>query len=727
MTTLPHRWRFFRAGGFDQVQIDTPADLANLKHLDQKLWAALACPVADLEFDKRTLEYLDLDHDGRIRAPELLAAIDWTLSRLRDPGVLFRAEPLPLSALGEDEAGKLLAAASRHLLSIVGRAGDDKVSVADTDDLKRLFPANEANGDGLVPATFTDDESLKAVIADVIAVLGAETDRSGEPAVSEDKIKEFFTQAETVRAWKARGAETALQPFGDATAAALDAVAALREKIDDYFHRVALAAFDARAGALMNGEEAELVKLAARNLANVEETAGLPLADIGHGESLPLARGLNPAWAAAVATFRETVVVPLLGARESLSPEDWRLIKEKCAPCVAWQAEKPALAILGPIAEDRIEWLAGSDAQERLLALVAADRAVSGEADSLLDLDKLLRMQQYLVPLLNNFIALRDFYARRDKAVFQAGTLYIDGKSCDLVVRIGKIDDHARLASPSGSFLLYCECVRRTPDATGTRERMNIVAAVTAGDEGNLMVGRNGVFYDRQGRDWDAQVMKMVQNAISVREAFWLPYRRIGRMISEQVQKFAASRDQAVTAHAGDLVSKGAESTSSTLTAPPPAAPAAAAAAPAKAPFDIARFAGIFAAIGLALGAIGTAFAAVVGSFLALKWWQMPLALVGTMLLLSGPAMLLAWFKLRRRNLAPILDANGWAVNTQARLSIGFGTELTRIAALPEGAERSLRDPYAPKAPLWPWLLIVAVLLAGWWAFLHGWLSLGKH
>ena len=93
---------------------------------------------------------------------------------------------------------------------------------------------------------------------------------------------------------------------------------------------------------------------------------------------------------------------------------------------------------------------------------------------------------------------------------------------------------------------------------------------------------------------------------------------------------------------------------------------------------------------------------------------------VGVMLLLSGPAMMLAWFKLRRRNLAPLLDANGWAVNTQARISIGFGTELTRIAALPEGAERSLRDPYAPKAPVWPWLLLAVAVAVAWWAWRQG-------
>lgn len=719
-TQQPHRWRFFRAGGFDQVQIDSPADLANLSRLDQKLWAALACPVDHLEFDRRTLEYIDADKDGRIRAPELIAAVEWTLARLADPAVLFREGPLPLAALRDDDTGRLLASAARHLLAIVGKAGEGTVCSDYTDDLKRLFPPHEANGDGLVPASFTPDEALKAVIADIIAVQGADTDRSGEAAVSEDKIRDFFAQAAAVSAWQARGRDAALRPFGDGTEAALAAVAALRGKVDDYFHRVALAAFDSRAGALMNGEEAELVKLAAKNLADVSETAGLPLADIRHGDALPLGKGVNPAWAVAVAALRDQVVTPVYGERDTLSRADWLALLERCAPCVAWQAEKPALAILDKLAPERIEALAATDSEQQLLALVAADRAVAAEADSLLDLDKLIRLQRHLLPLLNNFIAFRDFYARRDKAVFQSGTLYIDGKSCDLVVRVGKVDEHARLAAASGSFLLYCDCVRRTPGADGTRERMSVVAAVTAGDEGNLMVGRNGVFYDREGRDWDAQVVKMVQNAISVREAFWLPYRRIGRLISDQVQKFAASRDAAVSDHTSGLVSKGTEQAATSLTAPPPApAPVAAAAAP-KPAFDIARFAGIFAAIGLAVGAIGTAFAAVVGGFLALKWWQMPLALVGAMLLLSGPAMLLAWFKLRRRNLAPLLDANGWAVNTQARISIGFGTELTRIAVLPEGAERSLRDPYAPKASPWPWALLLAALLALWWAARHG-------
>jgi hypothetical protein len=704
-----HVWRFFRAGGFDQVQLDTPADLAALRSLDQKLWAALACPVRDLEFDRKTLEYIDRDGDGRIRAPELLDAVDWTLARLSDPATLFRDEPLALSSLRDDDVGRRLASAARRLLTLVGRADGQTLSVADLQDLQKLFPPEQPNGDGLVPATLTDDEGLKAVITDIIACLGAEEDRSGEDAVSEVTVNEFFAQAEQAHAWYRRGQDAALQPFGADTPAAIAALLALRDKIDDYFHRVALADFDTRAGALMNGEEGELVRLAALNLADVMQTASLPLATIGHGDELPLGKGINPAWRAAVAALREKVVRPLLGDRDVLTPADWRAINEKCAPHLAWQAEKPALPVLEKIEPARLAWMMENDCREQLLNLIVRDRTVSEEADNLIELDRLLRFQRHLVPLLDNFVSFRDFYTQRRKAVFQAGTLYIDGKSCDLVVKVGAVDEHAKMAAASGSFLLYCECQRRTVEAGAEREKMNIVVAVTAGQEGNLIVGRNGVFYDREGRDWDARVVRMIQNAISVREAFWLPYRRIARMISEQVQKFAASSDQAATEKAMGGVNATAQHATTAAATPAPAP------VPPKAPFDIAKFAGIFAAVGLAVGALGTALAAVVGGLLGLLWWQIPLALLGGMLLLSGPSMLLAWFKLRRRNLAPILDANGWAVNTQARLSIGFGTALTQIAVLPPGAARSLRDPYAKRRPLWPWLLLVLLGAVAWW------------
>jgi len=89
-----------------------------------------------------------------------------------------------------------------------------------------------------------------------------------------------------------------------------------------------------------------------------------------------------------------------------------------------------------------------------------------------------------------------------------------------------------------------------------------------------------------------------------------------------------------------------------------------------------------------------------------------PLAVAGLMLAVSLPSMLLAWFKLKRRNLGPILDGCGWAINARVHINIPFGTSLTALANLPPGAHRSLVDPYAEKKPVWPYILLVLLLLA---------------
>lgn len=704
-----HRWRFFRAGGFDQVQLNTPQDLAALRGLDQKLWAALACPTRNLQMDQRLLDYLDPDKDGRIRAPELLDVVDWTLARLADPELLFNQKPLTLAAFRDDETGRRLTQTARRLLRILGRDDSQGLDAADTEDLQVLFPPAEANGDGLVPAALTDDSQLREAIADIIACLGAQIDRSGEPALSEAGINEFFAQAQQVYAWQRRSIEASLQPFGELTDAAVAAISSLRDKIEDYFTRVEMAAFDPRAATLMNGQESELVRLSSLSLASaVDEIATLPLAGIQHGERLPLSQGINPAWRGAMTALREHVVKPVLGEVDALGKDDWRELVAKCDDYFAWQAARPQVVILEKLSTERIVWLVEHGIQDRLLALVAQDKEVAEAADGLVELDRLLRLRRGLVPLLKNFVSFEAFYGRREKAVFQAGSLYIDGKSCDLVVEVDTPDNHARIAANSDSFLIYCTCSRRGKPVKG-RESLNIVAAVTAGTEGELTVGRNGLFYDRDGNDWDATVVKVIPNAISLREAFWSPYRRISAMVSEQIQKFAASQD-------ADVVKKAADSVGTTASAP--AVPD-----PARSSFDIARFAGIFAAIGLAVGALGTALASIVAGLLSLHWWQLPLVIVGAILAVSGPSMLIAWFKLRRRSLGPILDANGWAVNAKAGISIGFGAVLTQLAHLPAGAARSLHDPYARRR-VWPWLLALVVMAGLAWAAYHfGWFA----
>lgn len=702
-----YKWRFFRSGGFDQVRIETADDLRHLAGLDQKLWSVLACPTSGLEFDTRTLQLLDADGDGRIRAPEIVAAVDWVCTVLRDPAVLFSgSDVLPLAALdeGNDEGARLLASA-RGILAYVDKPDADAIGVDDVSDTTRLFAPDHFNGDGIVPAELAGDERIATAISRIVECLGGKEDRSGKPGVDAETLQNFFERAQALSDWLAQAeAEPGMVlPLDDDTATAAAAFEAVRAKIEDYFTRCRLACFDERAESALNPAEAAYLDLAVATLEpTAEAIAALPLALVAKDRPLPLEAGLNPAWAERIARLRALVVTPLLGERASLAEADWRTLAERFSRYRAWIAEQPDTPIASlPPAELRT--MLADDTRQAIEALIAEDLAAETAATQVEAVERLVRYQRDLVRLLRNFVSLSDFYCGERKAIFQAGTLYLDQRSCELCLRVADMDRHAALSPLSGTYLVYCQCVRQG------EAPMTIVAAMTGGDADEMMVpGRNGVFYDRQGRDWNASVIKVVENPISVRQAFWSPYKRIGRMIGEQIQKFAASRDKAVE----DQAAAGVAEAGARAEAPAPAAPQA---------FDIAKFAGIFAAIGLALGALGTALAAIVAGFLSLPGWQMPLVLAGIMLLVSGPSMLLAWFKLRQRNLGPLLDANGWAVNTRARINIPFGAALTGVAELPVGAERSLADPYAEKRTPWRgWLLFAVVVIAAIVAWQNG-------
>lgn len=310
-------------------------------------------------------------------------------------------------------------------------------------------------------------------------------------------------------------------------------------------------------------------------------------------------------------------------------------------------------------------------------------------------LEKLLLLTRDFCTLLRNFVSFQDFYAKRGKAllgrgdakdtpwaIFQAGTLVIDQRACNLCLKVSDMAKHNTQAPDSGMFLIYCNCKHQ---ATG--QTMQIVAAMTVGNIRNLKVGKNALFYDRQGRDWEAEVVKIIDNPISIGQAFWSPYRKLGDWISGLITKSAAEKEKKSFA---DMTAK--------LQTTPAATPATTPLDQKKMEaFDIAKFAGIFAAIGMAVGYIGsflTSLATGVKDIATYAWWALPVAIISLLLVVSGPSMILAWMKLRKRNLAPLLNANGWAVNADAIVSVLFGNTLTDQAQYPLV---KVKDPFAKK------------------------------
>ena len=672
-STKKHEWTYCSVGGVVRVSINSGEDIAHLGELDQKLWTVLSCPVEGLEFDAETLRLIDTDGDGKIRVPEVVAAAEWLTSVVKDKDLILKgSSSIALDQIDTaSQDGAKLYDSARRILSNLGLEKDE-ISVADTSDSVAIFANTRFNGDGIITPASTDDEELKATIAAISSSVGSAMDRSGEAGVDAGGIEAFYAALAGYSAWKAAGEAAEVLPYGADTPAALAACDAIKDKIADYFMRCKLIGFDADAAAAVDVPVDKISAISGDNLATrSEHIAGYPLARPSKLAKIPF-DAVNPAWSEAFASVKSLVLDKDFPGAESLDEAQWESVLAKFGPYRAWIASKAGEAV-EPLGLEAVAAFLKADRKAELLALVDQDNAVAAEASGIDEVCKLTRLYRDFARLLNNYVIFSDFYNRSsaDRAIFECGELFIDQRCCHLCVRVKDMGKHADMAALSGMFLIYCTCSSKTKGET-----MDIVAVMTSGSTWNLRPGLNGVFYDLDGGDWDAVVTKVVENPISVRAAFWSPYRKLARFVSDKIDKAASDKDSAATAMLQTKAEGGA----------------------AKPAFDIGKFAGITAIATIAVAAITGAVAAI-GAFLAsLKWWQIIVLIAAIMLIISGPACFIAWRKLRKRNLGPVLNANGWAINSNVLVNILFGSALTTTAKYPR---LNLQDPYAPKTPVW--------------------------
>lgn len=700
-----YNWRFFRAGGLDQVLLETSDDLRNLRTLDRKLWVALSCPTRGMEIESRTLDLIDADKDGRIRPPELIDAVEWAVAMLKDPSSLLSADDtLPLAAIDDSAPeGSAILVGARRVLANLGKPDATHLTVMDASDTVAIFATTRFNGDGIVPVDVAHDDETREMITLILSTHGSDVDRSGKPGVSQPRADAFFADLQAYADWWATGEAGALA-LGDATPAAYEALVGARAKVDDYFARCRIAAFDARAAEPLNRSAETYVAMASQDLSRLgPDVISLPLHKVEADRALDLAEGVNPAWWPEVLALREVVVKPLLGPTQTtLTEDEWTTVKAALAPYEAWLVSKAGVSVEG-LGVARIRAILASDARAKLTALIARDAALEAEVAALHDVEKLVRFHRDLGTLLRNFVNFSAFYDRRTLAVFQAGTLYLDERACELCVQVEDVATHAEVAGMAKMCLAYCELTRLGG------ETMHIVAAFTQGDSDYLMVGRRGVFYDRDGLDWDARITRLIANPISIRQAFWSPYKKVASLIETQIEKFAHAEDAKIHDSAAAHVAGAADQ----VKAPAPAPVVA---------FDIAKFAGIFGVISLAVGTIGAMLTAAISKFFDLPPVMMPVALGGVMLVISGPSMLIAGLKLRQRTVGPLLEGNGWAINGRIAVNIPMGTRFTDMKELPPGTAWNLEDPFVDKSArrrnrVITVLVVLLVGLVGWFWF----------
>lgn len=352
--------------------------------------------------------------------------------------------------------------------------------------------------------------------------------------------------------------------------------------------------------------------------------ADMPLVTEAPDVALPLRTHLNPKYLEAIVDFAEKCVKPVVGEREELSRLEWKKVKGAFAPYRAWRASKPGVN-------------------------AAAKAALDDE-------ERILRYKLHLAEFLENYVNMKRLYERDQIAIFQTGTLRIDAKELDLCFHVDGEAAHAALAEKSNCCILYLKLTR----PADKKERC-ICAVVTAGRVAGLYVGRNGVFCDRDGKFWEAVVTKVVESQVSLSEAFWSPWRKMGEGIASAVKKFL-----------GDKQAKGEAAAQSLLSAQPPAAGQNSQAG--------AAMASSVAAIGIGVGMVGAAFASLMAVVSSMPWWKILVGLAVIVVVVSLPSVILTWFKLRRRDLSAILNACGWAINRSMKFSVRLARSFTRVA-----------------------------------------------
>ena len=681
-----YEWKYCSLGGAIRVNIASGEDIAHLGELDQKLWTVLSCPVDSLEFDRRTLDYIDTDRDGRIKVAEVVSTAEWLTSVIKDRDSILKGDSsLDINNIDTStELGQRLHDSARRILSDLGREGD-VITVDEASDSAAIFAGTRLNGDGIITVATAEDEAQKKVISEVISQIGSAADRSGDPGVGAEQIEAFYAACADYAAWMdaAEADRAGIFPYGDNTAAAYAAVNAVKDKIADYFTRCSLLRYDKDAAAAVAVSVDDIAKIGDCPIVRPTPDGVLPF------------DGINPAWQGAFNTLKSLVFDVKCKGAKGITEAEWSGILGGFNAYAAWISSRKGDAVEA-LGIDEVRAVLAADGKAALLQFIADDLALKAEADSIDEVKKLTLLYRDFYHLLRNYVIFTDFYSNEPgvRADFEAGRLFIDQRCCELCIKVTDMSKHADMAKLSGMFLIYCNCSSKVLGKT-----MDIVAVLTAGEISALRPGKNGIFYDREGNIWDAVVTKVVDNPISIRQAFWSPYRKFWDFCVGLINKSATEKDSKITA---DLQAKATSAAAS--------APADAAAADKKTTgFDIAKFAGIFAALGMALGYIGSALTKVATGVADIGLWKTLLAVVIIMLLISGPSCFLAWSKLRGRNLGPVLNANGWAINSKVLVNILFGARLTGVAKYPK---LNLTDPYKEEKPKWPkWVAGILLML----------------
>lgn len=658
---------FRKYGGSYQLRIQDAQDLEKIQVLDEVHWACTSITTDSLNCDDAFISYVDTDKNGRIRPGELKAAQSWLFRILADRSRLVeRSDVLRLNDIDmHHDEGQKLRATAEVILNNLNIPNAPEISLDQVRNVQSIMASSANNGDGIIPPEATHDPDLAQFIETVMDTVGSALDACGKPGISEEQLKDFFDEAETYLTWKAKGEipqkqdTTEVMPWGAETSQAYELVVSLNGKIEQFFTQCAMVMFDERTVAQMQFfRQKELEEIDFTDKSVMEDRLkDWPLALPNPEGILDLEGMINPLYMDRLLVLKENVLRRALESpAKYLTEKEWGKVKSIFLAYRTWLESKQELKV-EKLGVDHLRNYLNGSYRERASELIAKDLAVADELNQIHNLEKLILYQRGLIELANNFVSFESLYNPKDRALFEMGTLIIDGRQISFTMKVQDRQGHKKISEHSYMYLLYVEVTGRQSNDI----KFEIVAPVTSGSADGLRIGKRGIFFTIDDREWDAEIVDIVINPISPWESVKAPFQQFTNMVKKQIDKFTKLRQDKLE---------------STLSAPSAS--------------GIAR--DLLLGGGLAIAALGSAFAYITKTLSQVNPVSVLVALLGLVAVVLLPSIMIGYAKIRKRDMGLLLEAMGWAVNIRMRLSAGLGQLFTRIPPLPKSARKEKKD-----------------------------------
>ena len=700
---------FRQFGRSMHLEIMGAQGLKRALELDEAHWVAINVPIAAFHADPTLLQLMDIDGDDRIKVGEFKQAIRWLFARLTDTSGIDQAstvlQPDGLRA-GDPEADSIRTALGK-IAAQKGQPVDTPIPLETIREVKQRIEQQPVSEAGVVLPTATDDPELAEFISDAIATTGGTEHPSGALGINEAQVDVFVDVARRYMDWRQEGrcpagATTEIMPLGEAkTGSAYQHYAALRDKIDEFFAMCEALVLDPGLKASFWPRDATLQVEGLDAVDGIQAMlAESPVNEPTPDRCLNLNEPRNPHYAESLARVSAEVVQPLTGsASTGLTESEWNEVKRRFSRYEAWLAARPSETM--ERLQDKLETIIGGSHADAVRQLVRRSAESAFALENLRNAEKLSLFQGHLVELANNFVSFPYLYDPAKDALFEEGCLIMDGRRFSLAVTVPDRNEHLKAANAGSMFVLYVEISNQLKNKTA-----EVAVPVTSGTQGNLDVGKRGVFKHVDGTEWRARVVHVVDHPISLREAMWSPFKRLGESVTGKIESITASAEK-------ELQKAGADAVGQVQAAPQTAS----AAPPASATGGGMGVGGVLAGGGIAVAALGSSLTFIVKTIANLNPLQLVGGIAATILAVLIPTAIVAALRLQRRDLSCILEGSGWGINARMRLTRKQRRYFTQRPDYPEGSQFR-------REPRWGliWsLVLVGVLIAGslWWQRSH--------